>query len=64
MNEARLEQWKVVQDFLVGKVYGHPSFPDGTEIITSRVARWDLEKQKARTVGRTEYTLGEPAPGE
>ena len=57
---ARIEDWFIgPHDLLYGKVYGHHRFPDGTEITTSRVVRFDREKNQAITLN-TEYILGEP----
>lgn len=58
--QARLEQWFVdYYDRLVGIIFNHPDFPDGTEIITSRVVEWNHEKKHAETKN-TNYILGAP----
>lgn len=33
----RLEEWRVMEDFILGYVYNHPSFADGTLIKTSKI---------------------------
>lgn len=57
---ARIENWCVGDnDRLFGQVYDHPSFPDGTEVVTSRVVEWDSTRKRA-TTKNTNYILGEP----
>jgi hypothetical protein len=57
---ARLENWFVgCGDLLFGNVYGHPKWPDGTEVVTSRVVQWDKENNRAVT-RNTQYVLGSP----
>lgn len=54
----RLENWRVsYQNQLVGEIYDHPTFEDGTVIVTSRVVRWSNVKNKAYTKN-TGYELG------
>lgn len=58
-QKVRIENWFVGEDDrLIGKVYGHPIFPDGTEVITSRVVTFDRETNKVLT-RNTEYELGQ-----
>lgn len=68
MQKARLENWSLrgrIADYklvpvLCGKVYGHPSFEDGTEVTTSYIVDEDIKAgwvQSANTL----YTLGEPS---
>ncbi len=58
-QRARLEDWTLINgDMLSGKVYGHPKLRDGTEVVTSRVAKLDLETGEAVTAN-TDYILGE-----
>lgn len=45
---------------LAGKVYGHPKFPDGGDIITSRVSYLNVKEHLART-NNTVYVLGTPS---
>ena len=66
---VRLENWYIVyqKDFysapestpsmVVGKCYGHPKYPDGTLISTSKFISHD--KGVFRTIKGTEYVLGE-----
>lgn len=59
--DAHLEKWIIVQEpvpHLVGIVYKHRRLPDGTEIRTSRLTKFDKENKKAMTLN-TVYTLGE-----
>jgi hypothetical protein len=56
----RLENWSVYNGCLVGRVYGHPAFDDGTQIITDSYSRIDTEKLEAYTKNNM-YELGEPA---
>lgn len=57
---SRLENWYVgPDDRLFGQVYDDHRWPDGTEIVTSRVVEWDSETKTARTKN-TGYILGEP----
>lgn len=60
LQKARIEQWYIDQnDSLVGAVYGHPRFEDGTYVRTSRVVK--LDKATGEAVTRnTEYVLGAP----
>lgn len=59
-QKARIEDWFVGHDdLLIGTVYGHPKLRDGSEVVTSRVVKWDSETKTAVTLN-TEYTLGEP----
>lgn len=60
MKRPKLENWRLVGgDQIVGQVFGHPKFEDGTEVWTSRVACLDLESGKAITKN-SEYELGMP----
>lgn len=64
MQRARLEHWYVnSNDELCGDVYGHPKFPDGAGVKTTRVVYWDNEKNQAVTKN-TEYSLGTPLSAE
>lgn len=59
--KARLENWFMgPNDLLYGNVYGHPSIPDGKEVITSRVVTLDKKSGIAMTKN-TCYQLGNPA---
>ncbi|GJE38032.1 hypothetical protein [Methylobacterium persicinum] len=60
----RLEEWRPTTRevrILTGRVYGHPSIPDGRRITTSDLYASDMLTW-ARTTSRY-YTLGSPAPG-
>ena len=73
MANVRIEQWAVAYDdptdiytapeirprHLVGKVYGHPSFPDGEEIGTGTLLSSSGRMASTR---KTTYVLGEPNP--
>lgn len=53
----KLENWYINNvDQIVGQVYGDTRFPDGTVIVTGRVAKWDGNKAVTKN---TEYELGE-----
>lgn len=54
---ATLEKWYPHGDSLVGYVYGHPGFEDGSAVVTSRVLDSDGSTW-AKTLN-TDYTLGE-----
>lgn len=45
---------------LFGNVYGHPRFPDGFEVHTSRISR--IEGTQVRTYSGSLYDLGDPSP--
>ncbi|MDE3747825.1 DUF6634 family protein [Methylobacterium komagatae] len=60
----RLEDWRPATRevrILTGRVYGHPSIPDGRRITTSDLYASDMLTW-ARTTSRY-YALGSPAPG-
>lgn len=58
--QARIEQWYVDHyDRLVGIVFNHPNFPDGAEVVTSRVVEWNKANNHAETKN-TNYILGVP----
>jgi len=75
MGAARLEQWSVVtrrEDTvwtppedrvtrLHGFVYGHERFPDGHEIVTTRIVRRDKDRKLVYT-RNTSYSLGDVDP--
>jgi hypothetical protein len=73
MNEIRLEKWAVVflnadpykapelqQASLMGEAHGHPRFPDGSKITTSRPK--SVEGRRVTTSSGSVYVLGEPDP--
>lgn len=62
-QSARLEEWFVGPHGLYGKVFDHPSIPDGKIVQTSRVVTFDKEKNLAITKN-TEYVLGKRASDE
>ncbi len=47
---------------LQGLVYGHPEFPDGSQIMTSDIVEHDYANKTVRT-RNTVYTLGKIDPG-
>jgi hypothetical protein len=61
-QSVRIENWEVVtipwqsKQYLHGEVYGHPQFPDGHTVTTSRVI--DLSDEMAVTKSGTVYRLG------
>lgn len=58
--QYRLERWMYVSDSRVnGRVYGHPSYEDGTVITTSRLIF--ICGNLIRTASGTYYQLGEMA---
>ncbi len=63
-----IEDWNVIKlpdegNRLHGKVYGHPKFTNGTEVITSEIQFYDPKNGFVRTV-YTEYKLGDYTIGE
>jgi hypothetical protein len=46
---------------LQGKVYGHPSFDDGSDVVTSRIVK--TEGRTITTYSGSVYVLGEVEPG-
>lgn len=58
MRISRIEEWSYYNGALVGRVYGHPKFKDGTRIITTPIERLDLEHLYASTKN-TVYVLGQ-----
>lgn len=61
-QEARLENWRIVEDRLHGEVYGHPNqhrCRDGTRIRTSKIVKLNLDRNVAETMN-TFYLLGNP----
>jgi hypothetical protein len=75
MSETvRMENWSVIADLrdpykapdsavcLHGKVYGHPSFLDGTEITTSPILAVSPENPREVHTCNTRYCLGEVDP--
>jgi hypothetical protein len=64
-DAPRLEEWRTATRevrILAGRVYGHPSIPDGRRITTSDLYAIDRTRTWARTMSRY-YRLGSPAPG-
>lgn len=56
----KLDQWFITDnDLIIGRIYNHPEFPDGSIIRTSRVAKLDIKNGKAYTA-QENYELGEP----
>ena len=60
--EVRLEHWSKREhspgcDVLLGNAFGHPRFPDGTDVRTSQVLK--IEGNRAETLN-TIYLLGQP----
>lgn len=58
----RIENWQVAtnpwtrKQYLHGEIYGHPDFPDGHTVTTSRLI--DLRDDVAVTKSGTIYQLG------
>lgn len=46
--------------WVTGNIYGHPAFPDGKFVHTSRVVGLDLDTRTLSTLNST-YHLGKPA---
>jgi hypothetical protein len=61
VNRIVLKDWTWYNGSLAGAVYGHPSFVDGTRIITSPLVCIDLEAATART-RNSMYHLEDPLP--
>jgi hypothetical protein len=71
----RIENWAVVADAsnpytppecigkcLVGEVFGHPRFPDGSKVQTGQLIDLDLNSNRASTESGSEYSLGKMDP--
>jgi len=70
-NEVIIQNWRVVMGGdaytppecrtikLNGEVYNHPSFPDGSNVTTSRIEK--VEGRRVKTYSRW-YNLGDPDP--
>lgn len=61
---VKIENWSVVEGwrpegYLHGKVYGHPNFPDGKVVTTSRI---EASEGRVVTTYSRDYLLGEPDP--
>lgn len=57
-KQPRIEDWFVTEgDLILGRVYDHPSLPDGEIIRTSRVVALDRDRGVAVTKN-TRYILG------
>lgn len=57
-----LRRWSWLTPWnLTGRAYGHPKFPDGTCVVTSRVV-WLSEAAGLAQTLNTLYVLGEKAP--
>lgn len=71
MNDVLINEWSVQvrqgethlppnqSGRLGGRVYGHPDFPDGSFVTTSRVM--SAEGRQVTTESGTVYRLGEPS---
>jgi hypothetical protein len=71
MSNAILEEWSLMQTtdpytapelrkvVALGKVYGHPSVTDGSQVTTSTIQVINLDNREIRTLNHT-YTLGRP----
>ena len=46
-----------------GNVYGHPTYPDGEEITTSRIIEVNAATHTVKTVSGSVYELGAVDPG-
>lgn len=70
---AKLENWSIgvsrsnpftppemKAKFLMGNVYGHDDFEDGTQIGTSTIKSLDIKNRIAKTKNTT-YNLGKPS---
>ena len=57
MSRPKLENWSVAGNRLVGRVYGHPRYDEGEEVITSPIKEMNLQTGVAVTTSRT-YDLG------
>lgn len=71
MSKMRIEDWAVIygdhssgvfstDNRITGTVYGHPDFPDGSVITTTRIM--DCTNRVITTLSGSLYTLGEPHP--
>ena len=54
---VRIENWIKSGSSLVGDIYGHPSYTDGSKITTSRLIYLDIKGKYAETEN-TFYLLG------
>lgn len=55
-KQAILRSWRVYKNHLIGRCYGHPEFPDGTEVMTSEIVKLDRKTNTAETLN-TVYAL-------
>jgi len=58
---VRIEQWCIVDNRLVGKVYGHPVGKDGSKIQSTEILVKHFEKNIVETKN-TIYMLGVEEP--
>ncbi len=63
-----MEDWNLIRlpggaRRLHGKVFGHPNFINGTEVITSEIQSYDPKNREVQTV-YTKYKLGDYTIGE
>lgn len=57
MNAAslRLTEWTLWNNKLVGRVYGHPEYADGSMIVTAPLTQIDFVSQLAMTTSGQTY---------
>ena len=59
---VRIEDWAIADVFggpaINGKVYGHPRFPEGSQVTTSYVVDKDPKERIIITYSGTNYSLG------
>jgi hypothetical protein len=60
--KARIDLWRQVGNFLMGRVYGHPTQPDGKIVATSELVKLEPDNKMAETEN-TIYELGRPYEG-
>lgn len=61
--EVRIENWKIFDNQLIGDVFGHPRFEDGTAVRTSSILEVPMLPEEGDTVEtrNTFYRLGKEA---
>lgn len=61
---VRIEDWQITPlgdtQRLHGRVYGHPTVPDGTDVYTTAI-RYESPANNTITTRNTTYQLGRPA---
>jgi len=63
-NLIRIENWYPpfgLVEALTGDVYGHPRFPEGHFVRTSKIVGFEIDGSVVLTKSGSRYILGEPA---